>query len=112
MRYRLVMGPLGYAASRIPGLKRVPVLKLLIAAELALLARDHLMRLNRQERRRLVQLARISRGRRRKLSEAEREELAALLARVEPRFLFGQTVERLSPVPLPRRLVYGPRRRA
>ncbi|MBV9005543.1 MAG: hypothetical protein JO181_12855, partial [Solirubrobacterales bacterium] len=56
MRSGLVTGPLGYAASRVPGLKRVPVLKLLVAAELALLARDHMMRLNRQERRRLVEL--------------------------------------------------------
>lgn len=111
MRSGFVRGPLGYAASRVPGLKRLPVLKLLVAAELALLARDHMMRLNREERRRLVELARISRGRRRKLSEAERQELAALLSRVEPRLLFGAAVERLSPVPLPRRLVYGPRRR-
>ncbi|MBV9006067.1 MAG: hypothetical protein JO181_15505 [Solirubrobacterales bacterium] len=111
MRSGLVTGPLGYAARRVPGLKRVPVLKLLVAAELALLARDHMMRLNRQERRRLVELARISRGRRRKLSEEEREELADLLSRVEPRLLFGTAFERLSPVPLPQRLVYGPRRR-
>jgi hypothetical protein len=111
MRSRLVRGPLGYAASRVPGLKRVPVLKLLVAAELGLLARDHVTRLNREERRRLVQLARISRGRRRKLSGADREELAALLSRVEPRLLLGTAVDRLSPVPLPRRLLYGRRRR-
>jgi hypothetical protein len=88
----------------------VPVLKLLAAAEIALLARDHLTRLNRHERRRLVELVRTGRGRRRNLSHAEREELAGLLAKLEPRQLAGQAVEKLSPVPLPRRLVYGPRR--
>jgi hypothetical protein len=97
--------------NRIPGLKRVPVLKLLAAAEIALLARDHLMRLNPQERRRLVELVRIGRGRRRNLSDVEQEELAALIARLEPRLLAGHAVEKLSPLPLPKRLVYGARRR-
>jgi hypothetical protein len=99
------------AVSRVPGLTRVPVLKLFVAAELALLARDHIMRLDRQERRRLLELARIGRGRRRNLSDAEREELAALMARMEPRLLAGHAVHKLSPMPLPRRLVYGPRKR-
>jgi hypothetical protein len=87
------------------------VLKLLAAAEIALLLRDHLMRLNRQERRRLVELVRIGRGRPSNLSNAEREELAALIAKVEPRLLAGQAVEKLSPLPLPKRLLYGPGRR-
>jgi hypothetical protein len=89
----------------------VPVLKLFVAVELAFLARDHIMRLDRQERQRLVELVRIGRGRRRNLSEAEREELAALTARMEPRLLAGHAVNKLSPMPLPRRLVYGPRKR-
>jgi len=108
----LVTRSLGRAAQRVPALKRVPVLKLLSAAEVALLARDHVMRLNRQERGRVVELVRIGRGRRRNLSEAEREELATLVAKVEPRLLAGLAVEKLSPLPLPRRLVYGPRKRS
>ncbi|MBV8990639.1 MAG: hypothetical protein JOY58_06550 [Solirubrobacterales bacterium] len=103
--------PLRLAADHVPGLKRVPVLKLLAAAEIALLARNHLMQLSPQERRRLVQLVRIGHGRRRNLSEEEQDELARLIARLEPRLLAGQAVDRLSPLPLPRRLVYGPRRR-
>jgi hypothetical protein len=86
------------------------VLKLLAAAEVAVLARDHLRRLTPQERRRLITLLRTGRGRRRNLSQAERDELAALVAKVEPRLLAGAAVERLSPVPLPRRLLFGPRR--
>jgi hypothetical protein len=86
------------------------VLKLLAAAEVAVLARDHLRRLTPQERRRLITLLRTGRGRRRNLSQDERDELAVLVAKVEPRLLAGEAVERLSPVPLPRRLLFGPRR--
>jgi hypothetical protein len=86
-------------------------MKLLAAAEIAVLARDHIMRLSPQERHRLVELVRIGRGRRRNLSESEREELAVLVATVEPRLLAGRTLEKLSPLPLPRRLVDGPPRR-
>jgi hypothetical protein len=109
MSHGFVTRSLGGAMSRVPGLRRLPVLKLLAAAEIALLARDHIMRLNPQERHRLVELARKGHGRRRNLSETEREELAVLIARMQPRLLAGRTLEKLSPLPLPRRLVYGPR---
>jgi hypothetical protein len=100
----------GRAVSRVPGLKRVPVYKLFAAAEVVLLARDHVMRLDRHERQRLIELVRAGHGRRRNLSEAERDELAALIAKVEPRLLAGNAVQKLSPLPLPHRLVYGRRR--
>jgi hypothetical protein len=86
-------------------------MKLLAAAEIALLAREHVVRLDRRERQRLVELVRIGHGRRRNLSEAEREELSGLIAKMEARALAGEAAEKLSPLPLPRRLVYGPRRR-
>ncbi len=109
---RYVWRPVTFAAGHVPGLKRLPVLKLLAAAEIALLAHDHLMRLNPDERRRLVALVRAGHGRRRNLSEAERDELATLIANLEPRLLAGAAADKLSPLPLPRRLVYGPRRRS
>jgi hypothetical protein len=87
----------------------VPVLKLLAAANIALLTRDHVMRLRPYERKRLVELVRIGASRRRNLSEAERHELAMLIARMEPRLLAGHAVDEFSPFPLPRRLVYGRR---
>jgi hypothetical protein len=90
----------------------VPVLRLLAAAEIAVLARDHYLRLDPDERRRLLELIRIGRGRRRNLTEAQRQELEELIALIEPRLLAGEAVERLSPVPLPQRLLYGRRRRA
>ena len=83
------------------------MVKLLSTAEVALLAREHLMRLSAAERRRLVVLVRVGRGRRSRLTEAECDELESLLAKLEPRLLVGEAVNRLSPLPLPRRLLYG-----
>ncbi len=109
MRRGFLTRSVGYAAEHVPGVRRVPVLKLLVAAELALLARDHVARLTPQERRRALTLIRLGRHRR-NLSPAEREELAGLIARMEPRAFAGQAAERLSPFPLPGRLLYGRRR--
>lgn len=101
---------LGRALGHVPGLRRVPLLKLLSIAEVAMIARDHLMRLTPTERRRVIELVRIGRGRRRNLSQSERDELAGLVAKLEPRLLAGEAVKKLSPVPIPGRLVRGPRR--
>ena len=99
-----------WAATKAPGLKRLPLAKLLAVAEVAVLARDHAQRLTPQERRRVIVLVRTARGRpRRRLSEAEREELSVLVAKAQPRLLAGETIDALSPVPLPHRLVYGRR---
>lgn len=100
---------LAAASRRVPGLRRVPVVALVGAAELALIARDHLARLTPAERRRLVVLVRTGRGRPSRLNRGERRELEALLDKLEARVLVGDAVNRLSPVPLPRRLVYGRR---
>lgn len=109
---RLFNMGVGKAAERVPGLRRIPVVKLLSAAELALLARDHLTRLSGPERRRLVVLVRVGHGRRSRLTGAERDELEGLLAKLQPRLLMGEAINRLSPVPLPRRLVFGPKNRS
>ncbi len=103
---------LGKAVERVPGLRRVPVVKLISAAEVALLARDHVVRLSPRERRRLVSLVRVGRGRRGRLTADERDELEGLLAKLQPRLLVGEAINRLSPVPLPRRLVFGPKNRS
>ncbi len=86
------------------------MLKVLAAANIALLTRDHVMRLERHERRRLLELVRVGAAHRGHLSEAERDELAMLVARMDPRLLAGHAAEELSPFPLPRRLVYGRRK--
>jgi hypothetical protein len=99
------------AAGHVPGLRRLPVFKLLAIGEIALLARSHITRLNPAERRRLVELLRKGRGRQRNLTDAERDELQRLIAKTEPRLFAGLAADRLSPIPLPGRVVRGPRRR-
>jgi hypothetical protein len=86
--------------ARIPGLKRLPVLRLLAIAELALIARKHLQHLDAAERRRLAELVRHGRG----MTEAEREELRGLVSKLDARAFAGSAADRLSPVRLPRRL--------
>ena len=87
----------------------VPLAWVLLAGELTLDAAKHVSRLDGAQRRRLIELARKSGGRRGSLSAGEREELATLLADLEPRLFLGSTLRRLSPMPLPKRLLYGPR---
>jgi len=103
---------LRFALKRLP-LRRiapgVPVVWALLAGEVALMAADHLSRLNAAQRRRLLALTIKSRGRPSTLSEADRLELRILVAKFEPRLFVGSTVKRLSPVPVPKRLLYGPR---
>lgn len=99
------------ASHRVPGLRRLPVLKLLAIAEVALLAREHLGKLEPHERRRLLHLVRLGRGRRRELTLEERDELSALLAKAEPRLFIGTAAGKLSPIPIPTRLVRGRRGR-
>jgi hypothetical protein len=82
---------------------------MLIAGEVALNFGRHVARLDGAQRRRLIQLARKSGGRSGSLSEQEREELTALLASLEPRLFLGSTLRRVSPMPLPKRVLYGPR---
>ena len=98
---------IAHGASRIPGLRRLPVLKVLAIGEIALLARSHLQKLEPDERRRLVELLRAGRGRPSRLSAAERDELTRLVAKAEPRLFAGSVADKLSPVPLPRRVVRG-----
>lgn len=90
-------------------LRGVPVVTLLLAVEVAEMARRHLAMLDASQRRRLLALVRQARGRPSSLGELERQELATLLASLEPRLFAGSAIRRLSPVPLPKRLLYGPR---
>jgi hypothetical protein len=106
----LVNMTIGKAAGHVPGLRRIPMLKLLAMAEVAMLARDHMLRLSPPERRRLITLVRVGRGGRSRLTETERDDLEQLLDKLGARMLLGHAVDRLSPVPLPRRIVYGPKR--
>ena len=110
MAGRVVTEVVTRGAARVPGLRRLPVLKLLSVGEIALLARTHVQKLSPAERRRFVELMRKGHGRPSTLSGDERDELTRLVAKAEPRLFAGQAVDRLSPVPLPRRLREGRRR--
>ncbi len=99
------------ATRRVPGLRAIPVVKLLAAAEIILIAREHVERLDPYERRRVLQLVRKGHGRPSHLDAAEREELHELVAKAEPRLFAGLVAEHLSPVGLPRRLVRGRKKR-
>lgn len=87
-------------------LRRLPFFKLLAVAEVALLARRHLGNLAPDERRRLAELVR--RGRR--MGPEERRELRELVMRLEPRAFAVHAVDRMSPVPLPKKRLSGRRR--
>jgi hypothetical protein len=101
---------LAHGIARIPGLKRLPIFKLLAIAEVAILARQHYLRLNQHERRRLLELVKTSRGRTGNLTTREREELEQLVAKMEPRLFAGDAANKLSPIPLPRRFTHGRKR--
>ena len=104
LRFLLKRTPLTRLA---PGL---PLGALLLTADVALLAGRHVSKLERHQRRELLALLRKARGRPGSLDEDERRELFALLAILEPRLFVGAAVGRISPMPLPKRLLYGPRR--
>jgi hypothetical protein len=86
-----------------------PIVGVFLAAEVAAMAWTHFSKLNSAQRRRLIALLSQSRGRPRSLSHSEREDLSAIFAALEPRLFLGSATRRLSPVPVPKRLLYGPR---
>ena len=98
-------------ASKVLGTARlIPLARLLAAARVVMLARQHWHKLTPNERRRLMTLVRVAGGRRGKLTPGERLELVALVAKADPRLFAGLVAQRFSPVPLPGRLVRGRRR--
>jgi hypothetical protein len=89
--------------------KRLPFLKLLAIAQIILLARRHVGRLDKSDRARLREL--VGHGvRDHHLSADERHELADLVRKAEPRAFVGGAVDRFSPVPLPKRVTHGSRK--
>ncbi len=105
----MIRGMVGRRLARRFG-RGVPVVQVWTLGQLALLAGDHVRKLDPTERRRLVALVREGRGRPSRLSDADAHELRRLVAKLEPRLLAGTAVNRLSPVPVPKRLLFGARR--
>lgn len=97
---RLLAHGLPRALARVPVLKHLPVVRLLAIGELALVARRHMQHLDPAQRRRLAALVRRGRS----LTASERDELRGLVALLDTRAFAGSALQRLSPLPLPRRL--------
>jgi hypothetical protein len=91
------------AAERLPMLRRLPLARVVILAEVAILAKDHFERLTPPERRRLVVLVKDARGRPSHLSDRERRELEALIAKVEPKVFASHAAQKFSPLPTKRK---------
>jgi hypothetical protein len=81
-------------------MRQIPFFKLLAIAQMLLLARRHLRGLTAADRHRLAELARHGRH----LTPAERDELRRLVSKLEPRAFAYAAANRVSPLPLPRRL--------
>ncbi len=94
-------------ARHIPGLRRLPVMYLLIAGEILMLLRNHIERLEPRERRRLLTLLRSARGRPSNLSDRERKEFSRLIAKAEPMLFAASAASKLSPVKVPKRVLRG-----
>jgi hypothetical protein len=87
-------------------LKAIPFIRLLAIGKTALLARRHIQRLDRNERRRMAALVRRGKG----MSSKERDELRRLVGKLGPREFAFLAADSFSPVPLPRRLAGRPAR--
>ncbi|MGH2858458.1 MAG: hypothetical protein ACRDMJ_13365, partial [Solirubrobacteraceae bacterium] len=90
MRSRLLALSVDRVARKVPGLRRIPAVRLIAAGEVALIAANHLKGLTPAERRRLVTLVRTGRLRRDRLTGAEQRELRSLLDKLEGRRLVGE----------------------
>jgi hypothetical protein len=90
-------------ATRIPGLRRIPLVELVIVAEVMMLAKQHYERLTPKERRRMVILVRDTRGRPSNLTLHQRRELEELVAKAQPRLFAAVAAQKLSPLSFGRR---------
>jgi hypothetical protein len=81
-------------------LRKLPVARLLAVAELALLAREHIVKLEPHERRRLRELVVHGHGRPSNLTERERGELAMLVAKLDPKLFARTALKKLNPIKL------------
>jgi len=78
----------------------IPIARVLVIAQLALLAKRHVQLLEPADRWRFADLVRRGRA----LTPAEKDELRALTARLDPKAFALTAVDHLSPVPIPDRV--------
>jgi len=80
-------------------IRAIPYFRLVMIAQIALLAREHVRKLTPMERNRLWELVRNAR----ELSPAERAELRSLASKLEPAVFARGAARRFSPVGRPKR---------
>ncbi|MHB8692732.1 MAG: hypothetical protein ACYDHH_15960 [Solirubrobacteraceae bacterium] len=86
------------AAKRLPLLRNLPIVRLLVLGELVLLAKTHYERLTPRDRRRLVTLLRDGKLRPSNLSERQRRELEELITKADARGFLKTAVRKFSPI--------------
>jgi len=86
--------------ARAGALRRLPLARLLALAEIALLAREHVAKLEPHERRRIRELVVRGRGRPSNLTPRERSELAMLVAKTDPKLFARNALKKLNPIKL------------
>jgi hypothetical protein len=84
-------------------MKWLPIVRLLALAQIVLLTRAHAQKLTPRQRRRVLELARKGPS----MTPKQRGELVELIMKTQPRLFAGQVAEKLSPLPLPKRLTRG-----
>ncbi len=91
----------GKAAQRVPGLKMLPVVRLLMAAEVLVIGKHHFDRITPAERGQVIRLVAKAKGRPKNLSEQEQIELTAIVEKLEPRLFLAEATDKISPVGVP-----------
>jgi hypothetical protein len=91
----------GKIAERVPGLRALPMVRLIMAAEVLAIGKHHLDALTPAERSRMLRLLAQAKGRPKNLSTAEQEELTAIVRKLEPRLFLAEAGDKLSPVGVP-----------
>jgi hypothetical protein len=93
-------------------IRAAPIGRVLLLADVGIIVLRHLALLNPRERRRLAGLIGLGLARRGRLAAGERRELRLLVAKLRLRMMVGTAVKRVSPVPVPKRLLFGPTKRS
>jgi hypothetical protein len=91
----------GKAAQRIPGLRMLPVVRLIMAGEVLVLGKHHFDQISAEERGRIIGLVAKAKGRPKNLSLEEQVELNAIVQKLEPRLFMAEAADRMSPVGVP-----------
>lgn len=82
-------------------IRKFPVARVLAAAEVLMLARKHLLKLEPHERRRIIELVRLGHGRPDHLSARDRRELSRLVEKTEPREFMRSAMKKAAGLPVP-----------